>query len=199
LQRIDPDWPFDVLELDRAEVGDRHVEPAADLAIGVLGETYRPGLANTLQSRGYVDAVAHEVAVAFFDDVAQMNADAEVYASLSRQAGVALGQAVLHFDGAADCVDHASKLDEAAVSRALYDPPVMRVDGRVDKIAPQSSEPRQRSLFVEPGEPAVTNDVGNQDRYDLPGPRLGSSFGAMQPSTKPKGRCTRFRGAAAIG
>ena len=38
-QRIDPYRLGDVLELGLAEIGNREIEPALDLAIGVLGET----------------------------------------------------------------------------------------------------------------------------------------------------------------
>ena len=78
------------------------------------------------KSRGDVDAVAHQVAVGLLDDVAQMDADAELDAALGRQAGVALDQAVLHFDRAAHRVDHAAELDEAAVAGSLDDAPMMR-------------------------------------------------------------------------
>ena len=84
LQRIDPDRPFDVLELRLAEIRDRHVEPAAHLAVGVLGQTDRAGRGDPFQSRGDVDAVAHQIAVALLDDVAQMNADAKFYALVER-------------------------------------------------------------------------------------------------------------------
>jgi hypothetical protein len=47
-----------------------------------------------------------------------MNADQELDAALGRQACVALGEAVLHFDRAAHGVDHAAELDEAAVAGA---------------------------------------------------------------------------------
>ena len=50
LQRIDPDRLGDVLELGRAEIGDRQIEPAFDLAIGVLGETDRAGLGDALRA-----------------------------------------------------------------------------------------------------------------------------------------------------
>ena len=90
----------DVLELRRAEIADRQIEPSLDLPIGVLGETDRAGLRDALQPRGDIDAVAHEIAVALLDNVAQMNADAELDPPLGRQAGVALDHAVLHFDRA---------------------------------------------------------------------------------------------------
>ena len=83
-KRIDPDRIGDVLELDLAEIADREIEPAFDLAIGVLGKADRARLASTLQPRGDVDAVTHEVAVALFDDVAQMNADAKFDALVGR-------------------------------------------------------------------------------------------------------------------
>ena len=58
-----------------------------------------------------------------------------------RQAGVAFNEAVLHLNGAAHRVDHAAKLDEAAVPGSLDDPPVVRVDGWIDQIAAQPPEP----------------------------------------------------------
>ena len=54
---------------------DGEIEPPLDLPIGVLGETDRARLADALQSRGDVDAVAHQIAVAFLDHVAEMDAD----------------------------------------------------------------------------------------------------------------------------
>ena len=92
---------------------DREIEPPLDLPVGLLGKTDRAGLGDALQPRGDIDAVAHQIAVALLDDVAEMDADAKLDAPLRRQAGVALDHAVLHFDGAAHRVDHAAELDEA--------------------------------------------------------------------------------------
>ena len=72
----------------------------------------RAGLGDTFQSRGDIDAVAHQVAVALLDHVAEMDADPELDAPLRREAGVALDHAVLHLDGAAHGVDHAAELDQ---------------------------------------------------------------------------------------
>ena len=122
-ERISADRLFDILELGRAEISHLHVEPAAHLTVGVLGKTDRAGLGNSLQSRGDVDAVAHQVAVALLDDVAEMDADAELDAALGRQARVAFDQAALDFDRAADGVDDAAELDDRAVASALDDRP----------------------------------------------------------------------------
>ena len=100
------------LSCGRAEIGDREIEPPLHLPIGVLGQTDRARLGDALQSRGDVDAVAHQVAVALLDDVAEVNADAKLDAPVRRHAGVALDHAVLHFDRAAHGVDHAAELDD---------------------------------------------------------------------------------------
>jgi hypothetical protein len=66
-------------------------------------------------------------------------------------------------------IDHAAKLDDDPVPGALYDPPVVERDGRIDKVAAQCAQPRQRALLVGAREPAVADDIGNQDRRQLPG------------------------------
>ena len=111
--------------------------------------------------RGDIDAVADEVAVALFDDVAEMDADAELDAALGRQTRIALGHAVLHFDRAAHRVDHAAEFDEAAVAGALDDPAVMHADGGINQIATQPPEPRQRAVLVRARETAIADDIGD--------------------------------------
>ena len=80
---------------------------------------------------------------ALLDHVAEMNANAKLDAALRRQAGVALDEAVLHFDGAAHRVDHAAKLDQAAVAGALDDASVMqrRWRDRSDRCAAPGAAP----------------------------------------------------------
>jgi hypothetical protein len=136
LKRIDVDWFGDVLELGRAEIVDRQIEPPLDLPIDLLGETNRAGSGDAFQARGDIDAIAHQIAVAFLDHVAEMNADAKLDAPFRRQTRVALNHAVLHFDCAAHGVDHAAELDDRAVAGALNDAPVMSVDRGIDQVAP---------------------------------------------------------------
>ncbi len=124
-QQIRAHWLGDVLEALRPEVGNLKVEPRLNLPVGVLRETNLAGFANPFQSRGDVDAVAHEVAIALLDHVAKMNADAILDALFRRKAGVALDHAALYLDGAAHGVDHAAELDDQAVPGALHDAAVM--------------------------------------------------------------------------
>ena len=97
-----------------------------------------PGCGDAFQSRGDVDAVAHQIAIALLDHVAQMNADAEHDAAILGHAGVALDHGVLNFDGATHGIDDAAELDDRAVAGSLDDAPVMNGDSRVDQIAAQS-------------------------------------------------------------
>ena len=46
------------------------------MAVGVLGKTDTARISNAFKARGNVDAVAHQVAIALLDHVAQMDADA---------------------------------------------------------------------------------------------------------------------------
>ena len=137
LERIDPDRLDDILEFSLAKVADHEIETALDLSVSVLRQADRSGLRDSLETRGDIDAVAHQVSVALFDHVAEMNADPELDAALGRQAGVALHESMLQLDRAAYGVDHAAKFDDEAVARALDHPSAMDGDRRLDQVAPQ--------------------------------------------------------------
>ena len=78
------------------------------------------------------DAVAHQVAVALLDDIAEVNADPKDDAPVLRHARIAFDHCVLHLDGAAHSVDHAAKLDQGAIAGSLNHTPVVHGDCRVD-------------------------------------------------------------------
>ena len=161
LDRIDSHWPSDVLEFFLSEIDEAFLEAVTHLAVGVLGKTDTARISNTFEARGDIDAVAHQVAVALLDHIAQMDADAELDAALGRKPGVALDHAVLHLDGAAYGIDHASELDEDAVTGALHHAPVMHGDGRdrSDRSAAPAAAPvsaprrRQQACCIRPHPP----------------------------------------------
>src|SRR6185437_13027918 len=105
-----------------------------------------------------------------------MNPDAELDPPFRRDAGVALGHAVLHVDRAPHRVDDAAKLDDDPVAGALDDPAVVRGDGGVDQVAAQRPQARQRALLIGAGEPAEADDIGDQDRRDLARFRHGAAL-----------------------
>src|SRR5262249_9010212 len=125
------------------------------------------------------DAVAHQIAVALLDDIAKMDADAEFDASIGWQPGIPLDHAILHLDRAAHRLDHAAKLDEHAVARTFDNSTMMHCNGRIDQIAAERSQPRQRPILVGAGEPTEPNDIGGQNRRNLPG------FGHARPLRAP--------------
>ena len=153
-KRIDPDRLGDVLELGRAEVGDSEIEPPLDLPIGLLGKTDRPRLGDAFEPCGDIDAVAHEIAVAFLDHVAEMDADTKFDALVRRDPSVALDHRPLDFNGEVHCVDDTAELDNCAIAGALDDPAVVHGDGRIDQVASERPQPRQNPVLVGSGQAA---------------------------------------------
>ena len=175
LDRIGSHWPRDVLELLLSEIDERFLEAVTHLAIGVLRKTNTARISDAFQSRGNIDAVAHEVAIALLDHISDVNADPELDATLGRKAGVALDHAVLHLDGAAHGINHAAKLDDAAVAGALHYAP-MDSDGRGDQIAPERPQSRKRPLLVGASKHAVSDHIRRKNGCELPGLCHGSPF-----------------------
>jgi hypothetical protein len=167
--------------LGQAEIVDRKIEPPFHLPVGVLGEADRPGRGDALQPRGDIDAVAHQVAVAFLDHVAEMDADAKFDALVRRDSSVALDHRPLDFNGAVHRVDDTPELDNASVAGALNDPAMMDRDGRVDQVAAQRPEPRQNPVLVGSGKPRIADDVGHQDRRELSSLAHGAKAEARSP------------------
>jgi hypothetical protein len=145
------------------------IEPRLDLAVGVVGDANPSGLGDALQARGDVDAVAHQVAVALLDDVADMDADAEFDALVWRDLGVTLGHRPLDLNGKIHCIDGAAELDNGAVAGALDDPAVMHRDGRINEVASKRPQPSQNPVLVGASKPAIADDIRNQDRRELSG------------------------------
>ena len=152
-----------------AEIDHCEIEPPLDLPIRLLGETDAARLANALEPCGDVDAIAHQVAVALLDDVAQMYPNAKHDAALGRNASVTLNHAVLHFDRAAHRVHHAAELNNGSIAGSLDDAAVVHGDYGINQIATDRPKPRQRTIFVRAGEPAVTDYVRDKDSRDFPG------------------------------
>jgi hypothetical protein len=123
----------------------------------------------TPSSRAAIDAVAHQIAVALLDHVADMDADAKLYPPVLRHACIALDQAVLHLDRATHRIDHAAEFDYASVPGAFDDPAVMGGGGWIDQIAAKTAQACKRAILVGSCEPRVTDDIRDQDRRELSG------------------------------
>ena len=96
-----------------------------------------------------------------------MGADAQLDPPLRRDARIALDNSGLDFDCATRLIDHAAKFGDESVAGALDDPAVVSGHRRLDQIAEERAQPRERALLVHAREPAVANDIGEQDRRDF--------------------------------
>ena len=112
------------------------------------GDVYYAGRCHTFESRRDVDAVTHQVAVAFLDHVAEMDADTKLDPALRGQAGIALDHCSLDLDSAPHRVDDASELDERAITGTLHHTSSVYCDRRIDEVAAQRPQPREGALFL---------------------------------------------------
>src|ERR1700683_5137072 len=100
-----------------------------------------------------------------------MYAAAKLDTAVGRHAGIALVHTVLDFDRAAYRVDNAAEFDQKSVAGTLDHPAAIHLDGRIDQVAAQRPEPRQRAIFIRAGETAETDHIGGKDSGELA--RLG--------------------------
>ena len=121
-----------MFEHRRTEIPDRKIEPCFYLPICIFRQTDRPRRGDAFKPRSDIDSIAHEIAIALLHDIAKMNADAKIDASIGRQASIALNHAVLHLYRATHGLDDAVKFDQSAVAGPLNDAPVMHSDSWID-------------------------------------------------------------------
>jgi hypothetical protein len=125
----------------------------------------RPRLSDAFEARGNIHAVAHQIAIALFDDIANMNADTKLDTPILRNPCVPLDHRLLDFNGAVHRVHDAAELGNRAVAGALDDPAVMHGDGGIDQVAAQCPEPSENSIFIRAGKPRIG---ASQARIDRP-------------------------------
>src|SRR5262245_22724777 len=110
-----------------------------------------------------------------------MNANAEFDALVWRDLSVTRNHRPLDFDGAIHRIDDAAELDNCTVASAFDDAAMMHGDGRVDQVAPERAQPRQNAVLVGSGKARVADDIGHQDRRELPGLAHGASAEVRSP------------------
>ena len=168
LHLVGAHWPRDVLEGLLPEIDKLFFDFVAHLPIGVLRYANPANLANAFEPRGDVDAVAHQIAVALLDHIAQMNADTKFDAALRRKTSISLHHAALHFECAAHSVNNAAKFDDGTITRALDHAPMMHGDDWIDQVAAEGPKSRQGAILVRSDEAAVAHHVRDQDCRDFP-------------------------------
>jgi hypothetical protein len=133
-----------------------------------------PGSAKASR-RGDIDAVAVNVLLVD-DDVAEIDADAELDAALLGDAVIAQRDLVLDFDGTTHRIDDAGEFDQQPVAGGLDDAAAVLGDLGIRQLAPQRRQSRERTFLVVAHQTRVAGDIGCEDRRE-PAFDARSAFG----------------------
>src|SRR6516162_7182908 len=110
----------DVLQPLLSQVDELGGNRSPHMPPGIGGDADAAGRCETLEARCDIDPVAIDV-VRRHDDVAEIDADAELDAAVLRQPGIARANDPLHIQRAAHRVDNTGELDESPVASMLDD------------------------------------------------------------------------------
>ena len=105
----DVHWTRYVLQQHLAAVDEGNVEPVANLLVGGPRERNAAHRCRSLDADRDVDAVAHEIAVALSDHIAEVDADPEIKPAVGGKVRVAALGCPLDFERAAGCRDDAAE------------------------------------------------------------------------------------------
>src|SRR6516165_357727 len=133
---IYPDRPADVLELLLADVLEGEVELARDILMNASRHADAARLGQAFEPGRDVDAIAKDVAV-LDDDVADVDADAELDTTVRGQRGIAFAHRRLYLGRAAQRIDDAGELDQQPIAGRLDDASVMAGNFRIDDLGAQ--------------------------------------------------------------
>src|SRR5690242_9830403 len=110
----------DVLEPLLAEIDEFGRNRAAHMAPRIGGDANPAGRGEAFEARGDIDTVAVDV-VRRYDDISEIDADAELDAAVVRQPGIAVPDQPLHVQRTAHCIDGAGELGEDPVPGVFDD------------------------------------------------------------------------------
>src|SRR5262249_49368268 len=135
--------------------------------VGIFGQADGSWLRDALQTSSDIDAIAHQVAIRFLDDVADVNTDAQLNSTLCRQTGIAFDHPCLQLHSTPNRVNAAPKLGQHAIAGALHDPATMNCYGRIDEVASQRTDACERAILLARRQAAEADDVRHQDCREL--------------------------------
>jgi len=92
-------------------------------------------LGQCFEARCDIDPIAKDVAI-LDDDVADIDADAQLDAVVGRYPGIAPGHLALRFDGGAQCIHNTGELDEQPVAGGLDNAAMVFGNFRIEKLTP---------------------------------------------------------------
>ncbi len=138
-----------------------------DLSEDVIGHADAAGVGDAFNAGSNVHAIPEDV-TAIDDDVADVDADAEVNPRFRRHPGIASGHALLDIDRTTHGIHSAAEFSQHPVSGVLDDPPTILRDLRIHDGRKVFPELDVRPLFVQAGQAAVPCHVGCQNRREPP-------------------------------
>jgi hypothetical protein len=141
-------------------------KPITNLIVSCTGDAHATGFSQPLKSGGNVHTVAVNV-IRFYDDIAEIDANAEHDTSIFGEIGVAVDHLALDIDGAPYGINDACKLDEYAVASILDDPSVVVANLGFDQVPLECVEARMCTLLIKLREARKADHVRDDDRYEL--------------------------------
>ena len=135
-----------------AQIGKSDRQLVAHLIAHRTADVDATRLGKALQLRSQRNAVAID-RLTIAQHIAAIDANAKPDLALLRHIGGALGHRVLDCDRALHCIDHAGELDEQAVAHRPHGAPAVFENFRIDNLAPDGVESRERSLIVDAHQP----------------------------------------------
>ena len=115
---VDPHRPGDVLKLLFAGILEGDIELASRIFLYAARNADPARFREALETGRHIHAVAEDVA-AVDDDIADIDANAELDPPLLRHVGIPLEHAALDLDGTAQRIDHARELGQHTVAVVL--------------------------------------------------------------------------------
>ena len=160
MDAVDTDGASDVFDGLLTHIVEFETELVLHLVVYNTRNHNAARIGKRFQPRRHVNAVAVNV-VTIDDDIANINADAELDASLSRYVG-RLRSIIARWMSTAKPygVHHTNKFDKHAVPGGLHDATAMFGDLGIDQFLPMRLELAQRAFVVIAYQPAIASDIG---------------------------------------
>jgi hypothetical protein len=137
----------DILERMHAQRFKCAGDLARYLVVNLGGDRNSTRIGERLEARRNVHALAVEIG-ALADDIAKVDADAQLDRRLAGRGRIGLAGHVLQLQRGLDRTHRARKLKQRAVAHQLHDPPAMRSHDRVKDVAAAFLQAIERALLA---------------------------------------------------
>src|SRR5262245_4484391 len=165
LDSVNTNRPGNVLDGLLSQIVKAEAEFVLHLVVNHTRHHDAAGLGQGLKARRNIHAVAVNV-VAIDNDVANVEADAELDSFFRRNVYIAIGHSALDVHRATHGINNAYKFDQHSVARRLHDASAMLGNLWINKFFAMCFELPQRAFFVNAHQPAVAGYVSSKNRRE---------------------------------